>query len=88
MYIAGKLEEPFNPNASDIELITNEWLQVLKQAKANIELAQKKQKLEYDQKHANPKTYKLGAKVLKKNFKRKMEIYLQYQFVTYRTTMR
>ena len=39
--------------------------------KANIQLAQKKQKLEYDRKHANPKAYELGAKVLKKDFKRK-----------------
>ena len=69
--IAEKVEEPFNPNASDIERITDERIKVLKQAKANIQLAQKKQKLEYDRKHANPKAYELGAKVLKKDFKRK-----------------
>ena len=65
--IVDKLEEPFNPNDSDTERITNERLKVLKQAKTNIELAQKKQKLEYDLKHANPKAYELGARVLKKD---------------------
>ena len=69
--IAEKVEEPFNPNASDIERITDERIKVLKQAKANIKLAQKKQKLEYDRKHANPKAYELGAKVLKWISKRK-----------------
>ena len=40
-------------------------------AKANILVAQKKQKEEYDQKHANPERYHIGALVLKKNFLRK-----------------
>ena len=43
--IAEKVEEPFNPNASDIERITDERIKVLKQAKADIQLAQKKQNM-------------------------------------------
>ena len=78
---AEKVEEPFNPNASDIhvERITDERINVLKHAKANIQLAQKKQKLEYDRKHANPKAYELGAKVLKiqKEKKERRKIGLQ-----------
>ena len=65
--IAVKVEEPFNPTASDIERI-NKGSEI---AKANIQLAQKKQKLEYDRKRANPKAYELGTKVLKKDFKQR-----------------
>ena len=43
----------------------------LEEAKANILVAQKKQKEEYDRKHANPERYHIGALVLKKNFLRK-----------------
>ena len=39
--IAEKVEEPFNPNASDIERITDERIKVPKQAKASIQLAQR-----------------------------------------------
>ena len=40
----------------------------LEEAKANILVAQKKQKEEYDRKHVNLKRYHVGALVLKKNF--------------------
>ena len=39
--IAKRVEEPFNPKPSDIERITDERIKVLKQAKANIQLAQR-----------------------------------------------
>ena len=45
--------------------------EVLQQVKANIKQAQEKQKEYYDRKHANPAAYKVGAKVLKKDFRRK-----------------
>ena len=39
--------------------------------KANIEEAQKKQKLHYDMKHASGDLYAVGSQVLKKDFRRK-----------------
>jgi len=44
---------------------------ILEKAKENISAAQEKQKKHYDQKHANPAVYKLGAKVLVKDFLRR-----------------
>ena len=43
----------------------------LEEAKANILVAQKKQKEEYDRKHANPERYHIGALVLKNCARRK-----------------
>ena len=40
----------------------------MEEVKANILVAQKKQKEEYDRKHANPERYHIRALVLKKNF--------------------
>ena len=48
-----------------------EHLQRLNEAKANIKIAQQKQKELYDRKHANPKVYQVGSKVLKNDFARK-----------------
>ena len=45
--------------------------ELLQQVKANILKAQEKQKEYYDRKRANPGAYKVGAKVLKKDFLRK-----------------
>ena len=45
--------------------------EVLQQVKANIKQAQEKQKEYYDRKRANPSAYKIGGKVLKKDFCRK-----------------
>ena len=44
---------------------------ILEKAKENISAAQEKQKKHCDQKHANPAVYKLGAKVLVKDFLRR-----------------
>ena len=50
-------------------LRSKEWQ--LNEAKANIKLAQEKQKEVYDRKHANPTAYQVVSKVLKKAFNRK-----------------
>ena len=55
---------------SEVEQMAAERLQRL-EAKANIKIAQQKQKELYDRKHANPKVYQVGSKVLKKDFARK-----------------
>ena len=44
---------------------------VLKQAKANIDKAQEKQKKDFDKRHHCPETFKLGNLVLKKDMTRK-----------------
>ena len=44
---------------------------VLQNAKNNIQLAQEKQKEQYDRKHCRPCKYKVGDHVLKKDFRRK-----------------
>ena len=44
---------------------------ILEKAKANISAAQEKQKADYDRKHANPTVYKVGSKVLAKDFLRR-----------------
>ena len=41
---------------------------LLDKAKTNISAAQEKQKADYDRKHANPTVYKVGSKVLAKDF--------------------
>lgn len=43
---------------------------ILEKAQENISAAHEKEKKHYDQKHANPAVYKLGAKVLVKDFLR------------------
>ena len=57
-------------STSEVEQMAAE-LQRLNEAKANIKIAQQKQKELYDRKHANPKVYQVGSKVLKKDFARK-----------------
>ena len=61
----------FQDNVLDIEEITKQRCSVVKQVKENIEKAQIKQKQNYDRRHANPKAYQIGTKVLKKDFTRK-----------------
>ena len=56
---------------SQVEEMASQRQQLLQQVKANIKQAQDKQKEYYDRKHANPAAYKVGAKVLKKDFLRK-----------------
>ena len=46
-------------------------MSVLKQAKANIDKAQEKQKKDFDKRHHCPETFKLGNLVLKKDMTRK-----------------
>ena len=58
-------------SASQVEAMASQRQEVLQQVKANIKQAQEKQKEYYDRKHANPAAYKVGAKVLKKDFRRK-----------------
>ena len=60
----------FQDNVLDIEEITKQRCSVVKQVKENIEKAQIKQKQNYDRRHANPKAYQIGTKVLKKDFTR------------------
>ena len=43
----------------------------LESVKANIVLAQKRQKEQYDRKHSNPEVFAVGSLVLKKDFTRK-----------------
>ena len=54
-----------------IEAITKSRAEILKKAKDNINKAQAKQKYIYDRKHANPKAFTIGKKVLVKDFLRK-----------------
>eukprot|EP00731_Ephydatia_muelleri_P024412 Em0016g683a len=61
----------FQDNVLDIEDITKQRCSVVKQVKENIEKAQIKQKQNYDRRHANPKAFQIGTKVLKKDFTRK-----------------
>ena len=61
----------FQDNVLDIEEITKQRCSVVKQVKENIEKAQIKQKQNYDRRHANPKAYQIGTKVLEKDFTRK-----------------
>lgn len=56
---------------SRVERLAAERLQQLDEAKANIKLAQEKQKVVYDRKHANPKVHQVSSKVLKKDVTRK-----------------
>ena len=55
----------------EIAAITTLRQALLQQVKNNIVKAQKKQNEQYDKKHANPPCYRVGVKVLKKDFTRK-----------------
>ena len=54
-----------------MERITEERRQRLESVKENILVAQRRQKDQYDRKHANPEVFAVGALVLKKDFTRK-----------------
>ena len=54
-----------------LEVLTSHRMEVLQEVKKNINLAQKKQKKQYDEKHSRAACYIVGAKVLKKDFTRK-----------------
>ena len=55
----------------DITVDTKKTQDLLEQAKANIILAQQRQKKAYDRKHSNPRIFWTGALVLKKDFTQK-----------------
>ena len=57
-----------DPDMSDVE---TQRAKRLKEAKENICAAQKKQKIDFDKKHAKPHLFKQGQQVLKKDFMRK-----------------
>lgn len=67
------LEDEFNKEVSSeaLQHITTVRLEKLNQARVNIKKAQEKQKEQYDKKHAQPNTFLVGEKVLKKDFRRK-----------------
>ena len=58
-------------SASAVEKLANHRQGIIEEAKANIKLAQAKQKEVYDRKHAHPDAFKVGSQVLKKDFLRK-----------------
>ena len=60
-----------NFNDDEVEKMMEERRARLEFVKANIVLAQKKQKEQYDSKHSNPEVFATGALVLKKDFTRK-----------------
>lgn len=55
----------------EITIDPKKRIELLEQAKANIIVAQERQKKVYDQKHSNPHVFRIGALVLKKDFTRK-----------------
>ena len=57
--------------SGEIEIDPKKRKAILEQAKANIVIAQERQKKVYDRKHSNPEVFKIGAVVLKKDFTRK-----------------
>ena len=67
--LAAEFDEVEDDDA--IQAITENRIIILQQAKANIERAQKKQKLLYDRKHGTAKGFIVGDKVLKKDFLKK-----------------
>lgn len=58
-------------NSTALEKLIEARSLIIENAKENITAAQKKQKKHYDRKHATPGVYKIGTKVLVKNFTRK-----------------
>ena len=66
--IAGDYEEFDEP---DLEQITDKRNKLLSEAKTNIMIAQQKQKIAYDKKHAKPELFAAGQLVLKKDFRRR-----------------
>ena len=54
----------------DIDEQFTRHLEVLKQAKMNIMIAQKKYKAQYDRRHVVPHSFGIGQQVLRKNVKR------------------
>ena len=56
---------------SEVEWLTNKRQEIIKEAKCNIKKAQEKQKEIYNRKHARSENFRVGNKVLKKDFRRK-----------------
>ena len=56
---------------NDVETLTNRRKLIIEEAKANIRKAQEKQREDYNKKHSQPENFRVGKKVLKKDFRRK-----------------
>ena len=72
--VAKRCGEPLEMESIDDELLESEMegrQARLESVKANILIAQQKQKEQYDRKHSKPEVYSIGACVWKKNFTRK-----------------
>ena len=54
-----------------VEILTMKRRKVLEEVKLNIATAQEKQKKQYDKKHAVPSAFRVGVRVLRKDFTRK-----------------
>jgi hypothetical protein len=68
-----KCNEAWDKSSNDscIEKLTEYRQKIITEAKDNIKRAQEKQKIVYDRKHSHPEMFKVGNKVLKKDFRRK-----------------
>ena len=66
-----KLEDDTDEHEKATEILIYHRSHMLQKVKGNIVNAQKTQKEQYDRNHANPKSFKVGARVLMKDFKRK-----------------
>lgn len=64
-------EATASEHQDSIELLTTKRREVLERVKVNIAKAQAKQKKQYDKKHAVPSAFRVGVRVLKKDFTRK-----------------
>ena len=57
-----------------VEILTMKRRKVLEEVKLNIATAQEKQKKQYDKKHAVPSAFRVGVRVLRKDFTRKKRL--------------
>ena len=77
--VAKRYNEPLQLESIDDELLESEMegrQACLESVKANILIAQQKQKEQYDCKHSKPEVYSIGAHMWKKDFSRKKQIAL------------
>ena len=69
--IVGDIENDNVSFTENVQLLGEKRLSIVQKARERILRAQEKQKKNYDRKHAIPNSYRVGDKVLKKNFSRK-----------------
>lgn len=60
-----------NQSDQDLQILTDNRMDILKNTRENILKAQEKQKKIYDRKHATPDSFQVGDNVLRKDFMRK-----------------